>query len=298
MTVSVTHPPSTDEPAGNGLKSLPHFRPASVVKYMVLILVALIMVFPIYWIAVSSLKTNTQISSLPPTFFPIDPHWGNYVRVLLEANTLYYLRNSALLVAGTTVGTLLSSAIVAYPLARMQFRGRSTIFAAILATMMVPSVTVLIPQYLLFRQFGWLDSYLPMIVPAFFAAPYNVFLFRQFFMGIPRSLDEAAKLDGANTFQIFTRITMPLSVPVTVTVALLSGITWWNELLLPLIYINEDQLKPVSLGAITSFLQPGTGVRDWPATMAFAVLMSIPPMIAYMVAGRFLRGGIKTAGIK
>ncbi len=271
----------------------------SLIKYAVLIIVALVMLFPIYWIFVSSLKTLNGISASPPVFFPSDPQWSNYLAIFQRPNVMAYLRNSAILVVANTVFTLLSSSLVAYPLARMRFRGRGAIFGLILATMMVPSVTVVLPQFLLFREFGWLDSLLPLTIPALFAAPYNVFLFRQFFMTIPTSIDEAARLDGCNSFQTFFRITVPLAKPIFITVAVLSAISWWNELFLPLIYINSDELKPLALGATTAFIMPGgLGIHEWHEQMAFAMLMAIPPMIVYMVASRYISGGIKTTGIK
>ena len=150
-----------------------------VLQYVVMIIMALFMFFPIYWIFVNSLKTITGISAWPPEFFPKDPQWGNYVKVLENPNTILYLRNTLILVVLNTVGTLLTSSIVAYPLARMNFKGRGVVFAIILATMMVPSAALVIPQYLLFRNFGMLDSFWPLILPSFFAQPYNVFLFRR-----------------------------------------------------------------------------------------------------------------------
>lgn len=168
-----------------------------VLQYIAMILMALFMFFPIYWIFVNSLKTINGISAWPPEFFPSDPQWGNYIEVLKNPNTLLYLRNTLILVVFNTLGTLLTSALVAYPLARMHFKGRGVIFGIILATMMVPSAALVIPQYLLFRSFGMLDSFWPLILPSFFAQPYNVFLFRQFFVSIPESIDEAAMLDAA-----------------------------------------------------------------------------------------------------
>jgi multiple sugar transport system permease protein len=268
-------------------------------KYLVLIVVALVMLFPIYWIFVSSLKTLNGISASPPVFFPTDPQWQNYLAIFSKPNVILYLRNSAILVVANTLFTMISSSLVAYPLARMRFRGRSSIFILILATMMVPAVTVILPQFLLFREFGWLNSLLPLTIPALFAAPYNVFLFRQFFMTIPPSIDEAARLDGCNSFQLFFRIIVPLARPIFITVAVLSAISWWNELFLPIIYINSEELKPLALGATTAFIRVGgMGIHEWHEQMAFAMLMAIPPMIVYMIASRYISGGIKTTGIK
>jgi multiple sugar transport system permease protein len=296
--------PNSDAPAERRVvrvnrRPSPRRRIRTIAKYALLIAVALFMLFPIYWIVISSLKTLPGISESPPTFFPTDPQWQNYLTVFEKTNVLAYLRNSLILVIANTVGTLISSALVAYPLARMRFRGGPAIFVLILATMMVPAVTTIIPQYLLFRQFGMLDTLLPLILPSFFAAPYNVFLFRQFFKTIPTSIDEAAKIDGCNNFQVFTRMIVPLAKPVFITVGVLSAISWWNELFLPLIFIDSDDLKTITIGSVQAFIRAGgVGLRDWNLQMAFSVLMVIPPMVIYMVANKYISQGIKTTGAK
>lgn len=272
---------------------------STIIQYLILIVVAFIMFFPIYWIFSNSLKTLTGISEFPPKLFPSNPQWKNYIEVLQDKTTLLYFRNTLIILVGNTVGTLISSSLVAYPLARMEFKGKKAIFGVILATMMVPSVTLVIPQFILFRQFGWLDSFLPLIVPSFFAQPYNVFLFRQFFMTIPKSLDEAAELDGCNKFQLFTKVLVPVAKPIFITVGVLSAVFWWNELFTPLIFIDSENLKPLTVGALSSFTIQGTGnMTKWNLQMAFAMLMSIPPMILYMVASKHLVAGIKTSGEK
>lgn len=268
-------------------------------QYAVLIFFAILMFFPIFWIFSNSLKTLNGISEFPPKLFPSDPQWGNYIEVLTSSNTLTYMRNTIILIIGNTVGTLVSSSIVAYPLARMEFRGKGVIFGLILATMMVPTVTLVIPQFILFRSFGWLDSFLPMIVPSFFAYPYNVFLFRQFFKTIPKSIDESAMLDGCSRLQVFTKVIVPLAKPIYITVGVLSAIFWWNELFQPLIFIDSEHLKPLTLGALTAFkLEGGQNQTAWNLQMAFAMLMSIPPMLLYMFASKHLVAGIKTSGMK
>ncbi len=261
-------------------------------RYLLMSIVALIMFFPIAWIFINSLKTLGGISSFPPQFFLKHPQWSNYRRVLLTPNVLNYFRNTLILIAGNTIGTLLSSSIVAYPLARMNFKGKSAVFSLIIATMMVPTVTTIIPQFILFRSFGWLDSFLPMIVPSFFAGPYNVFLFRQFFKTIPKSIDESAAMDGLNSWQIFIKMIVPLSKGTFITVGVLSAIFWWNELFTPLIYINSESLKPLTLGALNAFkLDGGQNVTAWNLQMAFAMLMAVPPMLLYMFASKYLMVG-------
>ncbi|MGM0123217.1 multiple sugar transport system permease [Enterococcus sp. AZ194] len=270
-----------------------------IIQYLILVFFAVLMFFPIFWIFSNSLKTLNGISQFPPEIFPSNPQWQNYLEVLQKSDALNYLKNSVILVIGNTAGTLISSSIVAYPLARMEFKGRGIIFGFILATMMVPTVTLVIPQFLLFRSFGWLDSFLPMIVPSFFAFPYNVFLFRQFFMTIPRSIDESAMLDGCSKIQVFTKVIAPLAKPIFITVGVLSAIFWWNELFQPLIFIDSENLKPLTLGALTAFkLEGGQNQTAWNLQMAFAMIMAIPPMILYMFASRHLVAGIKTSGMK
>lgn len=269
------------------------------IQYLILIVVAIFMIFPIFWIFSNSLKTLTGISKFPPEFLPSNPKFENYVEVLKNSNTLIYLRNTLILIIGNTVGTLISSSLVAYPLARMNFRGRNLIFAIILATMMVPTVTTIIPQFIIFREFGWLNSFLPLIVPSFFAYPYNVFLFRQFFLTIPKSLDESAMIDGCNRWQIFIKVLVPIAKPIFITVGVLSAIYWWNELFTPLIFIDSENLKPLTIGALSSFKVPGTtNMTAWNLQMAMAVIMAIPPMILYLVANKYLVEGIKTSGLK
>jgi multiple sugar transport system permease protein len=268
-----------------------------IIQYVLLILVAIIMLFPIMWMFSSSLKTLIGISQFPPEFFPSNPQWGNFIEVFRATNVLQYAQNSLILIIGNTVGTLLSSSLVAYPLARMDFRGKNLVFALIMATMMVPATTTIIPQYFIFSHLNWLNSMRPLIIPAFFAFPYNVFLIRQFYRGIPTSLDEAATIDGCNHWQIFWKVIVPISKPTYITIGVLSAVFWWNELFTPLIYLDSDRLKPLALGALTAFRQ-ASFITQWHLTMALSILMIIPPIVLYLIANKYLVEGIKTSGLK
>ena len=268
-------------------------------QYAVMIIVAAFIFFPIYWIFCNSLKTLTGISAFPPELFPSDPQWSNYTQVLSDPKNLTYLRNTLILVVFNTIGTLVSSSIVAYPLARMRFRGRNTVFTIIILTMMVPSATLVVPEYLMFRVFGMLDSFWPLILPSFFAQPYNVFLFRQFFVSIPDSIDEAAMLDGCNRWQTFWKVIVPLGKPIYITVGIMSASFWWNELFMPLIFINSDEYKPLTVGALTNFQLAGGGNQTaWNLQMAFSMLMIIPPALLYICCSKYITEGIKTSGMK
>lgn len=265
-------------------------------QYILLIVVAIIMIFPILWIASSSLKSLIDISAYPPQLIPKEIHFENYVEAFSRGNIFVYLKNTLILIIGCTTGTLISSSIVAYPLARMNFAGKKIMFALILATMMVPATATIIPQYIMFSKFRWLNSFLPIIVPAFFAFPYNVFLFRQFYRTIPISIDEAALIDGCNRWDIFIKMIVPLSRPTFITIGVLSSVFWWNELFIPLIYIDSDKLKPLTVGALTTF--KNLFIQRWDLQMAMCVVMILPPMILYLFTQKYLAEGIKTTGMK
>jgi len=265
-------------------------------QYILLIVVATIMIFPILWIVSSSLKSLISISAYPPQLIPKEIHFENYVEAFSRGNIFVYLKNTLILIIGCTTGTLISSSIVAYPLARMNFAGKKIMFGLILATMMVPATATIIPQYIMFSKFRWLNSFLPIIVPAFFAFPYNVFLFRQFYRTIPISIDEAALIDGCNRWDIFIKMIVPLSRPIFITIGVLSSVFWWNELFIPLIYIDSDRLKPLTVGALTTF--KNLFIQRWDLQMAMCMVMILPPMILYLFTQKYLAEGIKTTGMK
>lgn len=270
-----------------------------VLLYVIKIIVALIMFCPILWILTGGFKTITEFSS-SSKLLPTNPTNVNYEYIFASSNLLLYLRNTVLLMAGNTIGTLISSALVAYPLARMEFKGRNLIFSIIVATMMIPNIALIIPQYIMFGKIGWLDSLLPMIVPSFFAYPYNVFLVRQYFRSIPKELDEAAIIDGCSRFQVFTRIIVPISKPTFVTIGVLSSVYWWNELTQPVFYINSDKWRTLTIALMTTYMYTSGNafVINWPSIMAASSLMIVPPMVLYLFGNKYLVGGIKTSGLK
>jgi multiple sugar transport system permease protein len=267
---------------------------------LVKILVAVIMFFPIIWIIASSFKSLVEVSEFPPTIIPRNFQLDNYTRVLSDNAFYQYLRNTLLLILGTTTGTLISSSLVAYPLARMSFPGKKVFFALIIGTMMVPGIALIIPQHIMFGKLGWLDTLLPMIVPAFFAFPYNVFLFRQFFRTIPLELDEAAEIDGCSNVGIYFRVLLPLSKPIFATIAILSSVFWWNELTQPLIYLNRETWRPLTVALLSrySFFGDNFFTITWHTLMTVSSLMILPPMLLYLFGSKYLVDGIKTTGLK
>lgn len=271
----------------------------NIILYVVKILVALIMFLPIIWIITGGFKTLTEFTT-SSNIIPKKVTFENFSYIFKSSNIWLYTRNTFLLMVGTTAGTLISSSLVAYPLARMEFKGKNLIFSIIIATMMIPNIALIIPQYIMFGKLGWLDSLFPMIIPAFFAYPYNVFLFRQYFRSIPKELDESATIDGCNKMQIFFKVLAPLSKPTYATIAVLSCVFWWNELTQPVFYINSDQWRTLTIALMTSYMYTSGNafVINWPSIMAAATLMIVPPMVLYFCGNQFLVGGIKTSGLK
>lgn len=274
-------------------------RVTNIVLYIIKILVAIIMFLPIIWIITGGFKTLTEFTT-SSDILPKKTTLENFQYIFNNSNIFLYVRNTVLLMIGTTAGTLLSSSLVAYPLARMDFRGKNIIFTVIIMTMMIPNIALIIPQYIMFGKIGWLDSLLPMIVPAFFAYPYNVFLFRQYFRSIPKELDESATIDGCNKVQIFFKVLAPLSKHTYATIGVLSCVFWWNELTQPVFYINSDQWRTLTIALMTSYMYTSGNafVINWPSIMAVSTLMIIPPMLLYIFGNKFLVGGIKTTGLK
>ena len=229
---------------------------------------------------------------------PERPTLDNFRTVLTnpDVNFMQLLWNSTVIAVLSTTGVVLTSSLVAYPFARLPFRGRDRLFVLMLCTMMLPSIVLLIPSYLMFKEVHWVDTFLPLIVPAYFGGgAFNIFLMRQFFMGIPRELDEAALLDGASHFTIWRRILLPLSRPALVTVGLFSFIYTWRDFLTPLVYLNKVQHQTLEVGLSTySALQQ----EKYNLLMAGSVLVVIPLVVMFFVGQRYFVKGIIMTGIK
>ncbi|WP_313583119.1 carbohydrate ABC transporter permease [Lacrimispora sp.] len=267
--------------------------------FILKILVAVIMFSPIIWVFSGGFKNLTEFTT-SSDIIPKNVTLENFNYIFFHSNYYLYVRNTVLLMAGTTLGTLISSSFVAYPLARMEFPGKNLIFSLIVGTMMIPGIALIIPQYIMFGKIGWLDSLLPMIVPSFFAYPYNVFLFRQFFRSIPKELDEAATIDGCSRLGVFFKVLLPLSKSTFTTIGVLSSVFWWNELTQPVFYINSDKWRTLTIALMTTFMYTSGNafVINWPSIMAASSLMILPPMLLYLFGSRFLVEGIKTSGLK
>ncbi|MBI1331560.1 MAG: ABC transporter permease subunit [Armatimonadetes bacterium] len=253
---------------------------------------------PFYLMIAMSLKTPGEIASSSVWSLPRVLQWGNYEKVLTNANAPFFdfLRNSLIISGVSTIGVLLSSSMVAYGFARLKFPGRDRLFILLLSTMMLPSIVTMVPQYVLWKYLGWVDTFYPLIVPAFFGGgAYNVFLLRQFLMGIPRDIDEAALLDGASHSQIFWQFMMPNMGPALATVGIFNFIYNWRDFQGPLIILNSPEHQTLELGLQT---YRAMNQNQWELLMAGSVIVMIPIIILFLAGQRYFVKGIVMTGIK
>jgi len=258
---------------------------------------AIIFLVPLIWMIVASLKTNTDVFLIT---LPIPPHWENYVKAwapegLGETFTTYSL-NTIFITVVAIIGVLFSSTLVAYGFARFKFPGRDVLFLIMISTMMVPAQVTMIPTFVLFKYLGWLDSFKPLLVPTFFGGgAFNIFLIRQFFMTIPYELDDAAKIDGCNFFQILYIILLPLVKPALATVAIFSFVYNWNDFMNPLIYINSSSKYTLALGLQTFTTMYGS---NYSSMMAASTIVLLPILAVFFFGQRYFIEGVATSGLK
>lgn len=269
------------------------------IGYLLLVGLSLVFVTPLLWMVSSSLHGLEGVFAVPYEWIPESPQWQNYRDALTILPFGRYFFNTVLIATLVIFGTVLSSTLVAYGFARLRFRGRSTLFALCLATMMLPGQVTMIPMYVLFARLGWVDTFLPLIVPAFFGSPFYIFLLRQFFLTIPYDYDEAALLDGASRLQIYWHVMLPLARPAIATVVVFTFIGVWNDFFNPLIYINSFEKATLTLGLNLLKTQIiGSGVTQWHLLMAASVLVLVPNVIVFFVAQRHFIEGINVGGLR
>ncbi|MCI6005665.1 MAG: carbohydrate ABC transporter permease [Blautia sp.] len=265
--------------------------------YILLSALALFCLLPMYWMVRSSFMKNVDIFVMDPfVVWPKEMHWENYVKAFQSANFLQYGLNTIIIVAGCMVGTLLTCSMAAYAFARLKWKGKNICFAMLLATMMLPGTVTLIPQFIIWKNLHMVNTFWPLIFPAFLGGgAFNIFLMRQFLLGIPKELDEAATLDGAGAFQIYWRIILPLSRSALVVVALFTFMNNWNDFFGPLIYLNEKQKYTLALGLLQF---KGDYSNKWNLMMAASTMVVIPCFAVYVVGQKQLIEGISMTGIK
>jgi multiple sugar transport system permease protein len=289
-TTPPTAPPRTAPPEdGSGRRAAPW-------RAIFLGLLALLFLAPLLWMATTSLKSTAEVSRAELSFLPQSPSTEGYSKILDAPQTpvAQWFLNSMIAATGQTLLVLVVATMAAYALARLSFPGKRLVTGLVLATLFVPPISLLIPNYVIVANLGWLDSLAAVIVPGA-AGAFGVFFLRQFFMGLPLELEESAFLDGANRWQVFTRIVLPLSKPALATLALLSSLTNWNDFLWPVYVLFSPENQTLQAGLST--LQSANSVR-YDLLMAGAVVASIPVLLLYLIAQRFVIEGVSRSGLK
>ena len=258
-----------------------------------LILGSSLMLLPFLWMVSTSLKLPREIFTFPPTWIPSEFAWSNYTKALTAMPFGRFYLNSLTVAIAVTLLTILTSALAAFAFARLRFRGRDTLFLIYLATLMIPFTVLLIPNFVLIRQFNWYDSYQALILPPAFSA-FATFLLRQYFRGIPQELDDAARMDGASSFRIWWQIIMPNSAPVIAALAIFVFLGNWNEFLWPLVVTNSPEMRTIPVGL--SAFQGQFNVR-WELLMAAAVVAMLPIIVVYLFAQQWFIKGITITGM-
>ena len=263
--------------------------------YLVLGFFALVLALPLIWLVTTSLKTGAQTFLMPPKWIPDPIVWRNYSDAFLAVAFHEYFWNTIRIVFFATTGALLTASMAAYAFARLRFPYRGPLFILVLSTIMLPSIVTLIPTFIVFRTLGWIDTFLPLIVPLWFGGgAFNIFLFRQFFMTIPLELDEAARIDGASSLRIYWGIILPLSKPVLATIAVFAFIHNWNDFFEPLIYLQSPENWTMAIGL--------RGFRtlyhtEWNLMMAASTAMIMPLLVLFFLAQRYFVSGIQMSGL-
>jgi ABC-type glycerol-3-phosphate transport system permease component len=267
------------------------------VTFLLLLAAAFAFLVPLLWMISTSLKPKTQIFAYPLVWIPDPPQWGNYAKALNNPSFkfLLFLQNSLYYAVLSTIGVVLSSALVAYAFARLRWWGRDFWFIITLSTMMIPYPVTLIPQFLIFKQIGWVGTFNPLIIPNFLGVPFFIFLLRQFFLTIPMDLSDAARIDGANDWQIFWRVILPLTQPALITVALFTFLYCWNDFLGPLIFLNDGKKYTLAVG-LAAFR--GQYRTQWDLMMAASTVVTAPIVILFFFAQRRFIQGITLTGMK
>jgi ABC-type glycerol-3-phosphate transport system permease component len=260
------------------------------------LLAGLILVFfPIAWAVSTSLKEPGDIFLFPPTWLPNPIRWQNYVQALTTADFGRYFLNTAFITLVDIAAKVMSCSLVAFAFARLRWWGRDVLFMVMLSTLMLPQQVTLIPQFIVYRQLGWIDTFLPLIVPNLFGGPFFTFLLRQFFLSIPTDLDDAARIDGCSSWSVYWRIILPLSRPALMMVAIFVFNVTWNDFFGPLIYLHNRNNYTISLGLQAFQTQAGP---EWHLIMAASLVAMLPVLVLFFFGQRYFIQGVVFSGVK
>jgi multiple sugar transport system permease protein len=285
--------PSTESRWHVGLRTSSRIKKSLITG--VLIILSLAALFPFYWMVSGSFKTEFEAFQFPPTFYPQEPTLDNYRGLTRDLPFGLFYFNSIKIAVLAVAGQLLTSSLAGFAFARLEFPGRDKIFLLVLGTMMIPGITTIIPFYIIVYQIGWVNTHYPLIVPAMLGSAYGTFLLRQYMLSLPRELEDAARIDGCNSFQIYYLIALPLMKPALATLGLFTFMAQWNDFFAPLIFLDKIDLYTVQLGAN---LAQGQWHTDQPRLMAGSVMVTLPVLIVFIFLQRYFVRGVNLTGIQ
>jgi multiple sugar transport system permease protein len=264
--------------------------------WLLLLVIAVVMLLPFLWLVSSSLKLEQRVFQYPPQWIPEPIRLMNYYEALTAKPFHVYFKNTMIIAMFNQIAILLTASFCAYGFARIEFPGRDFWFGVVLATMMLPYFVVMVPHFVIFSRLGWVDTFLPLIVPFFFGGgAFNIFLFRQFFRSLPKELSDAARIDGASEFGIYWRIILPLSTPALITVSIFTFLFTWNDFIGPLLYLSSPDNHTVALG-LSAFR--GVMRNQWHLLMAASTAMTLPVIILFFILQRYFIRGVVMSGLK
>jgi multiple sugar transport system permease protein len=278
----------------SGEKSAVHWFQRFVV-YTIIVFGAIFLCLPLWWMATTSIKPYADVFIFPPEIIPHRIQWYNYIDIFRILPFGKYFLNTLTIAVFVVAGTTFTSAMVGYGFAKLRFPGRSMWFMVMLSTLMIPFYTTLVPQFIMYKALGWIDTYYPLIIPAFFGSPFYIFLYRQFFLNIAKEYNDAAKIDGCGYWGTFLRIILPMSFPVIGVVSIFSFNGVWNDFLGPLIYINSENKRTLQLGI--NALR-GLHTVEWHLLMAASIVTLIPTVTIFFLLQRRMIQGVVVSGIK
>jgi multiple sugar transport system permease protein len=266
-----------------------------IIPRVFLVFASVVFLMPFYWMLVSAVKGPAELLSIPPTLFPREFHFENYYDATRYIPFFRYMFNTFVIAGFAVVGAMISNSLVSYGLSRIQWKGRETVFYVVIATMFIPFPVIMIPLFDIFAKFRLINTYVPLTLPYYAGQATQIFMMRQYLLGIPREISDAGIVDGANEFQIFVRLILPIMRPVIAVVAIFTAVASWNEFLMPLIYLHQEDIYPISIGLQLFRSEHGL---EYQLLMAAASMVALPVVVIFLCFQRFFVEGITIGAVK
>jgi multiple sugar transport system permease protein len=266
-----------------------------IIPRIILVFMSVLFILPFYWMLISALKAPSELLSIPPTLFPREFHFENYYEATQYIPFFRYMLNTLIIAAFAVIGAIISNSVVSYGLSRIQWRGRELLFYIVIATMFIPFPVTMIALFDIFAKFHLINTYIPLTLPYFVGSATQIFMMRQYLLGIPREISDAGIIDGATEFQIFTRLILPIMRPVIAVVAIFTAVASWNDFLMPLIYLHKEDIYPISIGLQLFRSEHGL---EYQLLMAASSMVALPVVVIFLCFQRFFVEGITIGAVK